>query len=90
MAIFYQASPKPNLQVIDPGQNNEGKVFAARQLDMAHAFLGRTGRGLVMGQRRENNIPVFTEKLRHSSTGIAPFLARSIPSMMSNLSPVLG
>lgn len=63
MAIVYHASPRTDLQVIDPNWNNEGKVFAT-QFDMAHAFLGRAGRGLVMGQRRDkNNIPVFTEKL---------------------------
>lgn len=61
MTIVYHASPNINLSFIDPNRNNERKVFAAKHLDMAYAFLGRAGRGYVMGQMRDHGIPLFTE-----------------------------
>lgn len=63
MVTIYHASPITNLQVIDPQFNDEKVVFAARHLDMAYAFLGRAGRGYVMGQERSHRgIPIMTEK----------------------------
>lgn len=76
MGIVYHASPITTLQHIDPTKNNEGKVFAARDLIMAHAFLGRAGRGLVMTQfRTNNNVPVFKELV----TGGFDYRYRAVP-----------
>ncbi|KGP77615.1 MULTISPECIES: hypothetical protein [Paenibacillus] len=81
MEIVYHASPQTDLKVINPGHNNEGRVFAAVDFDMAHAFLGREGRGWVMGQHRENGIPIFTERV----FGAFEFRYRDVPGAIYKL-----